>query len=180
MKKPKIAKKNQKMVINSSAILLRYPILGGFFEVKTIPIMGSNDISAKRRETMYWTKILATSVLLISLVGWGQAKIFPVDHPPHIPNELAAEEHWEASELYTETLVQLETKVAHLEKRIERFTKKPYLDTKGFKAQGAKNLIGAYNLEIAELRKHVAWHENEAKRLSELPPPNEGNTSKTS
>jgi hypothetical protein len=129
---------------------------------------------------MHWIKVLMTSVVLISLVGWGQAKIFLTDHPPHIPNELAAEDHWEASELYEESLVRLESKVAHLEKRIERFTKKPYLDTKGFKRQGAKLLIGAYNSEIAELRKHIAWHENEAKRLSEISSPDEGKALKDS
>ena len=123
---------------------------------------------------MHWFKILVTSVALISLVGWGQAKIFPIDQPPHIPNELAAEEHWEASELYEESLVRLESKVAHLEKRIERYTKKPYLDTKEAKRQSAKKLIGAYNAEIAELRKHIAWHEGEAKRLSELSSSDEG------
>ncbi|MCA9464663.1 MAG: hypothetical protein KC643_04370 [Nitrospira sp.] len=134
------------------------------------------NISAKRRKAMYWIKLLVTGVILISFIGWGQAKIFTIDHPPHIPSELAAEEHWEASELYEETLVRLELKVGHLEKRIERFTKKPYLDPKGFKKQSAKLLIGAYESEIAELRNHITWHKNEAKRLSELPSPDEGKT----
>ncbi|MDT7041191.1 hypothetical protein [Candidatus Nitronereus thalassa] len=117
---------------------------------------------------MYWIKVLVTSVVLISLVGLGQAKIFPTDHPPHISNELAAEEHWETSELYEEELVRLEVKVGHLEKRIERFTKKPYLDIKGFKRESAKLLIEAYNSEIADLRMHITWHNTQAKRLSEM------------
>ena len=58
---------------------------------------------------------------------------------PHLSsqaaNEWAAEEHQVAANLFEEEAARLEAKVLHLEQRVERFTKKPYLNPKGFRRQ---------------------------------------------
>ncbi len=75
-----------------------------------------------------------------------------------------------AADLFEEEAIRLEAKVAHLEQRVERFTKKPYLDPKGFKRQGWARLLGVYRMEITELREQMAWHHGEADRFNAMLP----------
>ena len=84
-------------------------------------------------------------------------------------NEWSAEEHWEAADLLDEEAVRLKAKVAHLEQRVERFNKKPYLDPQKIKRQEWKSLIRANREEISELREQIIWHHGEAERLSSIP-----------
>ena len=94
--------------------------------------------------------------------------------PPHLSSQAAkewsAEEHREVADLLDEDAVRLKAKVAHLEQRVERFNKKPYLDPKEIKRQEWRALIKANREEIAELREQINWHHEEAKRLSTMPP----------
>ena len=94
--------------------------------------------------------------------------------PPHLSsqaaNEWSAEEHREVADLLDEDAVRLKAKVAHLEQRVERFNKKPYLDPKEIKRQEWKALIRANREEISELREQIIWHHEEAERLSTMPP----------
>lgn len=91
---------------------------------------------------------------------------------PHLSsqaaNEWSAEEHRIAAALFKEEAVRLEAKVAHLNKRVERFTKKFYFDTKGFRRQSARRLRGAYRVEFSELREHMTWHHGEAERFNAM------------
>ena len=93
---------------------------------------------------------------------------------PHLSSQAArewsAEEHREAADLLDEDAVRLKAKVAHLEQRVERFNKKPYLDPKEVKRQEWKALIRANREEISELREQIIWHHEEAERLSTMPP----------
>ena len=93
--------------------------------------------------------------------------------PPHLSsqqavNEWSAEEHREAADLLDEEAVRLKAKVAHLEQRVERFNKKPYLDPKKIKRQEWKSLIRASREEISELHEQIIWHHGEAERLSTM------------
>ena len=94
--------------------------------------------------------------------------------PPHLSSEAAkdwsAEEHREAADLLDEEAVRLEAKVAHLEQRVERFNKKPYLDPKEIKRQEWRALIRANHEEILELREQIIWHHGEADRLNRVLP----------
>ncbi|MDH3256335.1 MAG: hypothetical protein OEM27_01855 [Nitrospinota bacterium] len=83
-----------------------------------------------------------------------------------VAREWSAEEHREVADLLDEDAVRLEAKVAHLEQRIERFNKKPFLDPKEIKRQEWKALIRANHEEILELRKQIIWHHEEADRLN--------------
>ncbi len=91
--------------------------------------------------------------------------------------EWSAEEHREAADLLDEEAVRLEAKVVHLEQRIERINKKPYLDPQKTKRQGWKSLIRANREEISELREQIVWHHGVAERLSTMPPSEESERS---
>ena len=98
--------------------------------------------------------------------------------PPHLSsqqsiNEWSAEEHREAAELLDEEAVRLKAKVAHLEQRVERINKKPYLDPKEIKRQEWRALIRANREEISELYEQIVWHHGEAERLSTISPSEE-------
>ena len=98
--------------------------------------------------------------------------------PPHLSsqraiNEWSAEEHREAAELLDEDAVRLKAKVAHLEERVGRINKKPYLDPKEIKRQEWRALISANRAEISELHEQIAWHHEKAERLSKMPPSEE-------
>jgi hypothetical protein len=86
--------------------------------------------------------------------------------PSQAAKEWSAEEHREVADLLDEDAVRLEAKVAHLEQRVERFNKKPYLDPKEIKRQEWKALIKANLEEISELREQIIWHHQEADRLN--------------
>jgi predicted nucleic acid-binding Zn-ribbon protein len=94
--------------------------------------------------------------------------------PPHLSSQTAkewsAEEHREAADLLDEDAIRLKAKVAHLEQRVERFNKKPYLDPKEIKRQEWRALIRANREEISELREQIIWHHGEAERLTMMPP----------
>jgi len=120
--------------------------------------------------------VALTGIVLVSLcLGCAQTKTQV--QPPHLSSQAAkewsAEEHREAADLLDEEAVRLEAKVAHLEQRVERFNKKPYLDPKEIKRQEWRALIRANRAEISELREQIIWHYEEAERLSTMPPSEE-------
>jgi len=90
--------------------------------------------------------------------------------PSQAAKEWSAEEHREVADLLDEDAIRLEAKVAHLEQRVERFNKKPYLDPKEIKRQEWRALIRANREEISELREQIIWHHGEADRLNGVLP----------
>ena len=59
----------------------------------------------------------------------------------------------------------LKEKVQKLQSRIDRFSQKPYLDTKGFKRSGLKILKGNLTKELREATQKTAWHKSQAKTI---------------
>jgi hypothetical protein len=114
--------------------------------------------------------VFLTSVVLASLLGCGQAKVLPPHLSSQAAKEWSAEEHREAADLFHEEAVRLEDHVAHLEQRVERFNKKPYLDPKEIKRQEWRALIRANREEISELGQQIIWHHGEAERFNAMPP----------
>ena len=117
--------------------------------------------------------VLLTSVVLASLLGLGLATSqgMAATSPEQTANQRMVEEHWYAADLIEETIARLELKVLHLAKRVERYNKKPFLDHKELKRERWKRLIRAENAEIAELRKELAWHQEQIKRLNNMSSP---------
>jgi TolA-binding protein len=120
--------------------------------------------------------VVLTGIVLASL-SLGCAKTKTPVLPPHLSSqptkEWSAEEHREVADLLHEEAVRLEDQVAHLEQRVERINKKPYLDPKEIKRQEWRALIRANREEISELREQIAWHHGEAERLSTMSPSEE-------
>ena len=117
--------------------------------------------------------VLLPSFVLASLLGLGLATSqgMPTTTSDQTANERTVEEHWYAADLIEETIARLELKVVHLAKRVERYNKKPFLDPKEFKRERWKRLIRAENAEISELRKEMAWHQEQIKRLHNMSSP---------
>ncbi|MEX2493532.1 MAG: hypothetical protein WD425_17410 [Nitrospirales bacterium] len=59
----------------------------------------------------------------------------------------------------------LERRVQKLQNRIDEFSQKPYLDTKGFKRSGLKILKGNLTQELRETTQKTAWHTLQAKTI---------------
>ncbi len=125
----------------------------------------------KRRIDAYQAEISE----LYERIAWHHGEADPSSKvpPAHLSSQAAkewsAEEHLEAADLLDEDAVRLEAKVAHLEQRVERFNKKPYLDPKEIKRQEWKALIRANREEISELREQIIWHHGEVERLTTMP-----------
>ena len=117
--------------------------------------------------------VLLPSFVLVSLLGLGLATSqgMPTTSPEQTANQRMVEEHWYAADLIEETIARLEVKVLHLAKRVERYNQKPYLDHKELKRERWKRLIRAENAEISELRKELAWHQEQIKRLNNMSSP---------
>ncbi len=114
--------------------------------------------------------VLLTNVAIASLLGCGQINVLLPNLSSQTADEWSAEEHRVAADLFEEEAARLETKMAYLDQRVERFTKKPYLEPKGFRRQGWKRLMGTYRGKIADLREQIAWHQQEAERFNAMPP----------
>lgn len=59
----------------------------------------------------------------------------------------------------------LEKKVQKLQSRIDRFSQKPYLDTKGFKRSGLEILKGNLTQDLREATQKTAWHKSQAETI---------------
>ncbi|GJL55371.1 MAG: hypothetical protein NPIRA02_25030 [Nitrospirales bacterium] len=137
----------------------------------------------KRKLVLKATVVFLSILGLASLLEFGLAETpetISAPSPKQIEIEWSAEEHLIAANLFEETAARLEAKVGHLEQRIARFTKKPYLDPKGFKRQGWRLLMGSHRAELKELLEQIAWHYEQAKQLNAMAVPHgEGKNGKS-
>ena len=120
--------------------------------------------------------VALTGIVLASLsLGCAQTKtqVQPPHPSPQTAKAWSAEEHREAADLLHEEAVRMEDQVAHLEQRVERINKKPYLDPKEIKRQSWERRMGTYSAEISELYERIAWHHGEADRLNGVLPSEE-------
>ena len=59
----------------------------------------------------------------------------------------------------------LEMKIQNLQSRIDKYSQKPYLDTKGFKRSGLEILKGNLTQELREATQKTAWHKSQAETI---------------
>lgn len=59
----------------------------------------------------------------------------------------------------------LKKKVQKLQSRIDKYSQKPYLDTKGFKRSGLEILKGNLTQDLREATQKTAWHQSQAKTV---------------
>lgn len=59
----------------------------------------------------------------------------------------------------------LEEKIQNIQHRIDTYSKKPYLDTKGFKRSGLEILKGKLTKDLRSATQKIAWHKLQAKTI---------------
>jgi len=59
----------------------------------------------------------------------------------------------------------LENKIQNLQNQIDTYSKKPHLDTKGFKRSGLRILKGNLTKELREVTQKIAWHKSQANTI---------------
>ncbi len=79
-------------------------------------------------------------------------------------NAWSSEDHLNKAQEKVVYSGELQAKIQRLQERIDRFSQKPYLDTKGFKRAGLKRLLGNFQQELQEETAKLAWHKIQAKQ----------------
>ncbi len=77
-------------------------------------------------------------------------------------------EHLKKAESLEEELTQLNDKLEKLTDKIRRYENKPYLDTKGLRRDSLERLMGTTVARANALREQIAWHRQEASRLTAM------------
>ena len=100
----------------------------------------------------------------------GEASTLKV--PPYDEETIQAMNQWSTEShlikaqekvVYSE---ELKTKIQELQDQFDRLSQRPYLDTKGFKRDGLKRLIGSLQKELQEETAKVVWHTTQAQKNS--------------
>ena len=86
-------------------------------------------------------------------------------------SQTTADDHLTTAQTLEQKVATLEAKVIKMAERVAEFDRKPYLDTKGFRRDSLKRIIGSTLKEIKDLQKRIAWHRTEASRLAEVDEP---------
>lgn len=96
----------------------------------------------------------------------------PIKVPPYNEETIQAMNQWsshnhlsKAQEMVANS-EELKAKIQRLQDRFDRFSKKPYLDTKGFKRDGLKRHMGSLKKELRVETAKVAWHKTQAQKNS--------------
>ena len=99
-------------------------------------------------------------------------EVSPLKVPPYDEETIQAMNQWSSENhlskaqekvIYSE---KLKAKIQRLQDRFDRFSKKPYLDTKGFKRDSLKRLMGSLKKELREETAKLAWHKTQAQKNS--------------
>ena len=77
----------------------------------------------------------------------------------------SSKDHLKEARAYHQKVETLEQKIQNLNDRIDRFNKKPYLDTKGFKRASLKRIKGNLVQDLREATLKTAWHKDQAEKL---------------
>ena len=117
--------------------------------------------------------IMMLFAALIFMVGAGgytfagstkpSLQVAPVEWGSH-----TAEFHLTQADKLEQEATDLAAKVRGLNQKVAKYEKKPYLDTKGFYRDGLKMIIGTTLQKVTTLQDQVAWHRDEASRLTAL------------
>ena len=75
------------------------------------------------------------------------------------------QDHLLKAKTYHQRSEVLDGKIQKLQDRIDRFSQKPYLDTKGFKRASLKVLKDTLVQELHEATTKTAWHKAQAKKI---------------
>ncbi len=79
-------------------------------------------------------------------------------------NKWSSEDHLNTAQEKVVYSGELKAKIQQLQNRIDRFTQKPYLDTKGLKRAKLNRILGNLQKELQEETAKLAWHKSQAKQ----------------
>ncbi len=79
-------------------------------------------------------------------------------------NKWSSEDHLITAQEKVVYSGELKAKIQYLQDRIDRFTQKPYLDTKGLKRAKLNRILGNLQKELQEETAKLAWHKSQAKQ----------------
>ena len=144
-------------------------------EAPTPSLLGHEDRSLTQDEKLagMQSKIQALEIKVNELLhrSSGQKQALNVVATPYQAKTVQAMLGWSSQEHLLESQANhqkaevLEEKIQKLQDRIDRFSQKPYLDTKGFKRAGLKVLKGNLVQELQEATTKTAWHKEQAKKI---------------
>ena len=116
------------------------------------------------------TILIATMVLLVSPMSVASADITsPANQLGNSEwSQFSADDHLTMAQTLEQKVATLEAKILKMAEKITEYDSKPYLDTKGFRRDSLKRIIGSTLKEIKILRERIAWHRTEASSLAEV------------
>ncbi len=119
-----------------------------------------------------FTKTILTSVVMmgLTLVGspaWSTSTDTQLSatETRQALQTASVDEHLRLADSAKERFETLESKIEKLQARIDKLTRRPHLDTKGFKRQGLRLWKGKLVNELKETADKVVWHEMQAKEM---------------
>lgn len=77
----------------------------------------------------------------------------------------SSKDHLMEANAHHQTVETLEQKINKLNDRIDRFNKKPYLDTKGFRRASLKRIKGNVVQDLREATLKTVWHREQAEKV---------------
>ena len=94
----------------------------------------------------------------------------PLQAPPYdeetiqAMNQWSSEDHLSVAQEKIAYSDELRAKIQRLQARFDRFSQKPYLDTKGLKRNSLKRMLGSLNEELGHETAKLAWHKTQAQK----------------
>ncbi|GJL67359.1 MAG: hypothetical protein NPIRA05_23300 [Nitrospirales bacterium] len=120
-------------------------------------------------------KMKAITIHLILVVGlaWGSSVAwasgdhgtFSLPENSQAMGTWTAESHVVKAKAAKEKFEILEEEIDNLQTKINKFSQKPHLDTKGFKRQGLRLWKGKLVNELRQIADRIVWHEAQAHEM---------------
>jgi hypothetical protein len=148
----------------------------GSLSVKEYSVLSANEQESKTKQEkldILESKVEELEARMENLfpLSFIQQQGFEPDNNPYGPQMVRTMQGWSSKDHLVEAKASqqeadiLKKKIQKLQSRIDRFSQKPYLDTKGFKRSGLEILKGNLTQELRETTKKTAWHQSQAKTI---------------
>ena len=76
----------------------------------------------------------------------------------------SSNDHLQEAKVQHQKIQDLENRIGSINERIDRFNKKPYLDTKGFKRSSLKHIKENLVQDLRQATMKTAWHKEQAEK----------------
>ena len=111
--------------------------------------------------------VIMMGVALASSPAWSTSvdTNSPDTETRQVLQTLSVDEHLRILASAKQQFEDLENRIEKVEARIDNLTRKPYLDTKGFRRQGLRLRKGRLLSEQIEAANKIVWHETQVKEM---------------